>query len=167
MIWEMFEVFWFIIVEFWYIWLLVLVLTLVPYGFNKLEEWVEKRRLKKYKDLNEWKKLSGREFEKMAAIIFEEQGYKAKVVGGAGDKGIDIKLKKDGRKYFVQCKNMERVQPKDVRAFWGSIEEYIRKEKIKKGYFVTTGDFSKAGKEFVKNKPIELFNGLKLENFYK
>jgi len=32
---------------------------------------------------------------------------------------------------------------------------------------VTTGEFSKSEEEFVKDKPIELINGLELEKMYK
>jgi len=138
---------------------------------NRLRKQVEKRReekwIKEHGNLIEWKKVSGRKFEKIAAAIFRKSGYKAEVVGKSGDEGIDIELKKDGERYFAQCKRMEKVEPDKVRSFWGAIESYVRKGKIKKGFFVTTGEFSKSEEEFVKDKPIELINGLELEKMYK
>jgi len=79
------------------------------------------------------------------------------------DRGIDIIAEKDGKKTFVQCKRMEKVIPDDVRAFWGSITDLIKKREGEGGIFVTTGSFTEESKEFVKDKPIELVDGLKLE----
>jgi len=58
---------------------------------------------------------------------------------------------------------MGKVIPDNVRAFWGSIETQIKKGEAEKGFFVTTGNFSEGIEEWVRGKPIELINGLKLE----
>ena len=102
-------------------------------------------------------------FERMVAIIFENLGYKTKVVGGAGDGGIDIEAHKEGKKFFIQCKRKEQVRPSEIRDFAGSIQNLNLE--TEKGFFVTTGDFSKEGKAFAKGNPIkiDLINGLELE----
>ncbi len=154
----------YVIKPFWWVWVIALGIGLLPRGLDYLSKWLEKRRTKKWleehKTLEEWKKVDGRKFEEIVAIIFEKLGYKTKI---RVDRGIDIIAEKDGKKTFVQCKRMEKVIPDDVRAFWGSITDLIKKREGEGGIFVTTGSFTEESKEFVKDKPIELVDGLKLE----
>jgi hypothetical protein len=49
--------------------------------------------------------MSGTEFEHYMAGVFEEQGYDATVLGGAGDQGVDLLLRKGNEFVAVQCKN--------------------------------------------------------------
>lgn len=167
-IFEILGIFWLIIKSLWWVWALALSIGLLPVIINWFSKWfskwLEERRLKKWleehKTLEEWKKVDGRKFEEIVAIIFEKLGYKTKI---RVDRGIDIIAEKDGKKTFIQCKRMDKVIPDDVRAFWGSIQKQIEKGKGEGGVFVTTGSFTEASKEFVKDKPIELIDGLKLE----
>ena len=122
----------YIIKPFWWVWVIAIGIGLLPRGFDYLAKWLEERRLKKWlekhKKLEEWKKVDGRKFEKIVAIIFEGLGYKTKVVGGPRDKGIDIIAKKDGNRFFFQCKRMEKVKPSDILAFSGALS----RKKLKK-----------------------------------
>lgn len=156
---------WQIIESLWFVWVIAFAIAVFPILLNilirKIKEIKLKRWLEKHKTLEDWKKLDGREFEKVVALIYQNLGYKTRVVGGAGDKGIDVIAKKDGRRNFIQCKRMSRVIPDDVRAFHGSIVNRLKEGE--KGFLVTTGDFTEQGREFAKDKPIELINGLKLE----
>jgi len=161
-------VFWQIFKSTWQIWILIvgvgLFRILVEYFLRWFKEWKLKRWLEKHKKLEDWKKLEGREFEKVVATIYRNLGYKTKV---RRDGGIDIIARKDGKRIFIQCKRMDKVVPDDVRAFWGSIQKQIEKGKGEGGVFVTTGSFTEGSKEFVKDKPIELIDGLKLEELTK
>lgn len=161
---ESIKVFWIIIKSLWWIWVIVLIIGLFPVIINWFFKWLEGRRLKKWleehKKLEDWKKLDGREFEKVVFTIYRNLGYKAK---RRRDHGIDIIAIKDGKRIFIQCKQMDKVKPDHVRAFWGSIEGKIKKRKGEKGFFVTTGEFTEQSRGFVKDKPIELIDGLKLE----
>ena len=166
---ELIRIFWITFIKpFWWLWLFALGVGLLPRVFNYLAEWREKKRLKKWleehKTLEEWKKVDGRKFEEIVAIIFEKLGYKTKI---RVDRGIDIIVERDGKKTFIQCKRMDKVIPDDVRAFWGSIQKQIERGKGEGGVFVTTGSFTEGSKEFVKDKPIELIDGLKLEELAK
>lgn len=156
---------WQIIKSLWFVWVVALGVAVIPVLFNilirKIEEIRLKRWLEEHKKLEDWKKLNGREFEKIVALIYKGLGYKTKITGGAGDRGIDIILKKDGKNWFIQCKQMEVVSPKYVREFYGSVVSRLGEGE--KGFLVTTGDFTAEGKEFAKDKPIELINGLKVE----
>jgi len=159
-----FKEFWPIIKIFLWIFAILLGIELLEIGFKYLRNWLEKRRTKKWleehKILEEWKKLSGKEFEEIVAAIFEKLGYRTKIKRNGG---IDIIAWKDKKQFPIQCKQMEKVIPDDVRAFWGSIQDQVSKGKIEKGFFVTTGSFTEGVKEWVKDKPIEFINGLKLE----
>ena len=170
---ETMKLLWDIIRRFWWVWAMALGLELIivflERFFDWLEKWLDKRRtqkwLEKHKTLEDWKKVSGKEFEKITATIFEKLGYKTKIIGGAGDRGIDVIAKKDGKRYFIQCKQMNKVSPSMLRDFYGSIADRLKEGE--KGFFVTTGEFTQEGKEFAQNKPIELINGLELEKMAK
>jgi len=163
-IFEILKVFWLIIKSLWWVWVIAIGIGLLPRGFDYLAKWLKKGRVKKWleehKKLEDWKKLDGREFEKVVAAVYEKLGYKTKI---RVDRGIDIIAEKDGKKTFIQCKRMDKVIPDDVRAFWGSITDLIKKGEGEKGFFVTTGNFTDESYDFVKGKPIELVDGLKLE----
>jgi len=137
--------------------------------FQWFGKWLEKQRVKKWlekhKTLEDWKKVNGKEFEKITAAIFEKLGYKTKVVGGPGDKGIDVIAEKEGKRSYIQCKKMEKVSPHAIRDFYGAIVDNLREGE--KGFFVTIGEFTEEGKDFAKGKPIELIDGLKLEKLFK
>ena len=164
-IFETLEVFWVIIKSLWWLWLIAFGISLIPIYFRRFERWISKRRaqkwLEEHRTLEEWKRVGGLEFEEIVAIIFEKLGYKTKIRRNGG---IDIIAQKDGKRIFFQCKNMDRVIPDHVRAFWGSIEAKIKKGEGEKGIFITTGSFTEGIKEWVKDKPIELIDGLKLED---
>jgi len=130
-------------------------------GFDYLSKWLEKRRtkkwLEKHKTLEEWKKVGDKEFERITAAIFEKLGYKTKVVGGPGDRGIDVISYKGSKKIAIQCKKQDIVPPKDILALKGAINEN------EQGILATTGHFTKEGEEIDKEKSIELIDGLELE----
>lgn len=149
----------------WIIWAILFGACLFPILverlFNWLGEWKDKKYLEKHKKLEDWKKLDGREFEKVVATIYRNLGFKTKITGKSGDRGIDVVVTKEGKKYFIQCKKMDIVPPKFIREFYGSIVDKLQDGE--KGIFVTTGEFTQEGREFAKDKPIELIEGLKLE----
>ena len=166
---ELIKPFWQIMKQLWYIWIIIASLIGVQLFFRWFEEWSDNRRIKKWfekhKILEEWKTISGTEFEKVTAIIFNNLGYKTKVIGGSGDREIDIKGSKDGKRIFIQCKNMEKVKPHDIRAF----SDTLRKQNLKEGemgIFVTTGEFTKGDEREAKEASVQmkLINGIKLEN---
>ena len=49
--------------------------------------------------------MSGTQFEHFMASLFRALGYRATVLGGAGDQGVDVRLEKGGETIAVQCKN--------------------------------------------------------------
>ncbi|MBU6501077.1 MAG: restriction endonuclease [Patescibacteria group bacterium] len=114
------------------------------------------------------KGMSPAQFEKEVADMFEGLGYKAEVVGGANDGGIDVIAHKDGKKYFIQCKKFitREVTPHEVRDFLGAITNI--NNPAEKGFFVTTGNFTMMAEKAAEGNPrIELIDGLKLIKYYR
>ena len=120
-----------------------------------------------YKNLCMLKGMRPEEFEIEIADMFSRLGYKAEVVGGSHDGGIDVIARKDGKEYLVQCKKYitRTTGVKDVREFNGVVSA----RQAEKGFFISTNGFTpEAEKEFEKNPRIELINGWKLvEDYYR
>jgi hypothetical protein len=69
-----------------------------------------------------WTSLSGHEFERELAKLFQSHGYSARVTRGSGDHGVDIFLQRAGRTTVVQCKqNKNPVGPAVARELLGAL----------------------------------------------
>jgi restriction system protein len=99
-------------------------------------------------------------FEEFVAEVFEAMGYEVEHVGGTGDEGADLKVKKAGLHGIVQCKYFSRgvVGSPELQKFLGTIHH----TKSHKGFFVTTRTFTLAAEKFVAPHPIELIDGPRL-----
>lgn len=114
------------------------------------------------------KGMSPTEFEQEMADMFRCLGYTAEAVGGANDGGIDVVARKDGKKYYIQCKKFmtREVTPHDVRDFLGAITNVSNP--AEKGYFITTNKFTLAAERTAEGNPrIELIDGNRLVEYYK
>jgi restriction system protein len=70
-------------------------------------------------------RLNHKRFEELAAELLRRDGFRrVRVVGGAGDRGVDVVgVACDGRPYAVQCKYYTRpVGPGEVRDFVGALQ---------------------------------------------
>lgn len=96
-------------------------------------------------------------FEKYVAQLFQRRGYRVKHRGRAGDMGVDLELTNgNGRRAIVQCKRYRNtVGPKVIRELYGTLIH----EKVAHGFLVTTGNISKAAREWAKGKPLTLIDG--------
>ena len=99
-------------------------------------------------------------FEEFVAEVFEAMGYEVERVGGTGDEGADLKVKKAGLLGIVQCKYHSRgvVGSPELQKFLGTVHH----TRSHKGFFVTTRTFSLAAEKFVAAHPIELIDGPRL-----
>jgi len=99
-------------------------------------------------------------FEEFVAEIFEAMGYEVETVGGTGDEGADLRVKKKGLTAVVQCKYHKKgvVGSPELQKFLGTIHH----TRSHKGFFVTTRTFSLAAEKFVAEHPIELIDGRRL-----
>ena len=88
--------------------------------------------------------LSPTRFEHAVAELFRQRGYHAKVTGQAGDRGIDILLRKNGQTGAVQCKRYrKKIGPAPVREFVGALEG----AGVDEGYFVTTSSYTSGARD--------------------
>jgi restriction system protein len=105
--------------------------------------------------------LTPESFEEFVAELFEMLGYEVERVGGSGDEGADLRLRRDdGLLAVVQCKYQKRsvVGSPALQRFLGTIHH----TRSHKGYFVTTTTFSLSAEKFAANNPIELVDGPRL-----
>ena len=112
-------------------------------------------------------------FEALVLDLLVKMGYgdsraDTEVVGGSGDGGIDGIIKEDElglNRIYVQAKRWKNNVPVDhIRNFTGALES----KGARNGIFITTSDFTKRAKEFVKkitSKQIILINGDQLAQF--
>lgn len=107
------------------------------------------------------RELSWQEFEMLVGEFFRRQGYAVQEQGGStSDGGIDLVLRKDGKRYFVQCKHWKawRVGVRVVRELFG----VMAAEKADGGFVVTSGVFSRDAFAFAAGKQIVLIDGAQL-----
>jgi restriction system protein len=103
----------------------------------------------------EWKR-----FEDLSMGYYLEKGILAKATSLGVDGGIDIKLYQDDTgeaTSLVQCKawNNKAVGVKAIREFLGVLAH----EKVPKGFFMTSGEFTDEAKAVAKTNKINLING--------
>lgn len=103
----------------------------------------------------EWKK-----FEELSTAYYQEKGIRAEATSLGADGGIDIKLYQGETgtpSAIVQCKawNSRQVGVKQIREFLGVMTH----EKIAKGFYMTSGEYSDDAKEVAKANRITLING--------
>ena len=105
--------------------------------------------------------LSGESFEEFVAELFEMLDFEVEKVGGSGDQGADLRLRRrDGLLAVVQCKYHKQglVGSPELQRFLGTIHH----TRSAKGFFVTTSTFTLSAEKFAAENPIELLDGPKL-----
>ncbi|MBM7620176.1 restriction system protein [Bacillus tianshenii] len=129
-------------------------LKLIEYRVKQTERIKAKSQLESIKEMHHF------EFEYFMKEVFELLGYKANLTPKTGDGGKDILLHKNKELILVECKrfNKTKVTRPDIQKFHSAIIDM----EAKRGYFVTTGAFTKQAIEYALNKSIELINGEEL-----
>ncbi len=104
--------------------------------------------------------LTSEGFEEFVGELFEALGYDVERVGGTGDEGADLRVRRNGLLAIVQCKYHRQgvVGSPELQKFLGTIHH----TRSHKGFFVTTRTFSLAAEKFVAEHPIELIDGPRL-----
>lgn len=133
-----------------------ILLPLFNKKYSNLKKY--KKKLKEYENwffrtqLDFWRSLSGRQFEIELASLLKKHGHTVKVVGGAGDKGIDIILDNNTA---VQCKaHKSKVGPAAIRDLIGSMQN----ANYKQGILASVNGFSKGVYEYNKKNNIKLLD---------
>jgi restriction system protein len=104
--------------------------------------------------------LTPHHFETVIRDLFQAMGFDTYQTRPSRDGGVDCVAHYTesviGGKYIIQAKRFTHPVPvEDVRDLAGALDH----ERASKGILVTTSDFTKAGYEFARGKPIELING--------
>jgi restriction system protein len=138
----------------------VSLVLLIPAIISAINSLRRKRLLEDQKDLDSIRSLSWKEFEELVGEAYRRQGYFVLENPGEGaDGGVDLRLRKDCKKVYVQCKHWRRdVGVKVVRELYG----VIKAQNAAKGIIVTSGSFSADAMSFAKGKEIELVDGKQL-----
>ena len=102
-------------------------------------------------------------FEEFVGELFEALGFEVEQVGGSGDQGVDLHLKRAGLAAIVQCKYYKAkgkalIGSPEAQKFLGA----IHRTKSHRGYFVTTTGFTLAAEKLAADQPMELIDGPRL-----
>ncbi len=102
--------------------------------------------------------LGWRDFERLVGEAFRRRGYSVEETGlGGADGGIDLILRRDGRRILVQCKQWrrERVPINVVREMYGLMAHH-RADEVR---IAALGGFTPDAERFAEGKRIELIDG--------
>ena len=114
----------------------------------------------KQTSINSIRQLSWRDFEQLISEAYRKQGYQVMETEDGPDGGIDLILRKNGKKILVQCKHWkkQKVGVKEVRELNG----IVAAKGAYSGILVTSGAFTTEALNFAEESPIELIDGEKL-----
>jgi len=97
--------------------------------------------------------MSGGEFEDFMAQLLRAAGYKVDVVGGAGDQGVDLLMKKGRKLIAVQCKKYGRpVGNAAISAVYAGAKHYGAKQ----AWVVAPEGFTKGAIDLAKSTGVRL-----------
>jgi Holliday junction resolvasome RuvABC ATP-dependent DNA helicase subunit len=115
---------------------------------------------------DEMAEMSGQDFERLISRLLDAMEFRTELTKVSGDGGIDIIAVLDkpiiGGKYLFQCKRYapdNLVGASAVRDFCGAVSA----DRVVKGVFVTTSDFTPHAREFADKAGIELIDAAKLK----
>jgi len=145
---------------------LVVIVLLAAGLLSFILSWRKRRLLNRQTGLDSVGGLSWQEFESLVGEVFRGRGYRVLENPGQGaDGGVDLRLRKDGKKAYVQCKHWKKrsVGVKIVRELYG----VVMARKADQGIVVTYGDFTPEARAFALGKPLMLIGGEKLSKLIR
>jgi len=120
--------------------------------------WRKSNLLETQTSLETLRSLSWKDFEYIVSETYRRQGFNVEERGAGGaDGGVDLVLRKEGRKTFVQCKRWRErsVGVSIVRELYG----VMAAEGAEQGIVVTSGDFTAEAQNFARGKALNLIGG--------
>ena len=105
--------------------------------------------------------LGWRDFERLVGEAYRRRGYTVEETGlGGADGGIDLILRRDGKRTLVQCKQWrrEKVPVNVVREMYGLLAHHGA-DAVR---IAALGGFTPEAARFADDKPIELIDGAML-----
>lgn len=129
---------------------------------NLFDTIFRKSLYKKFSSLEELRQIHPQQFEEYIAAVYQNKGYAVDTVTPySRDHGIDVMVRKKGKKYAIQVKRYGEsnyVKAKEVREFYGS---YIG-DGFDGGIFVTTSFYGQQAREWAEERGMELVDGPQL-----
>jgi restriction system protein len=118
------------------------------------------------KSLSNIEKLSWKEFMEYIMLLFKKLGYTLEGESGSRDEGFDLKVKRDGRLSLIRCKKyyVRKVPLSMLNEFYDAMSN---EPGLHKGYFITTGFFSREAWRFASDKQIDLIDRFRLMDFVR
>ncbi len=118
--------------------------------------------LELHQTMRDIRTMTWREFEDLVAAVYQANGYDVEARGGdMPDGGIDLIVRKDDKRWIVQCKHYrdQWVGVRPIRELLG----IVTVEKATGGVFVASGVFDEQAKAFAKETDqLELVGGEQL-----
>ena len=124
-------------------------------------KFLDRQLLDRQDGLSSIRDLSWEEFERLVGEAYRRQEYDVVHTGSpAGDGGVDLVLRRDGRTILVQCKHWKawKVGVKEVRELLG----VVTSEGAQSGILVTSGSFTAEAVDFASRNAITLVAGPEL-----
>jgi restriction system protein len=120
---------------------------------------------KQNKTIEKVRSLNWQQFEQFVGRYFKDQGYFVVETPTGPDGGVDLVLRKDGEKTYVQCKHWKtyKVSVDKVRELLGSMVA----GRADRGVLVTTGQITSSARQFGKQHGIRLIDGKELEHLVR
>jgi len=134
-------------------------------GLAALKSFIRERKtrnlFKQNQSIGRIRSITWRQFESYVGEAFRQKGYFVVETPDGPDGGVDLVLRKDGEKTYVQCKHWKayKVGVEKVRALLGSMTAGGADH----GVLVTTGHFTSSAIRFGQQHGIKLVNGKDLE----
>jgi len=118
------------------------------------------------KSLSDLEDMSWREFGEYVWDLFSKLGYSIDSKNDPLDAGADLKIRRDGKTFLVRCRKyyVRRVPFAMVNEFCEAVNA---ERPVEKGYFITTGFFTREAQKLAAGKPIELIDGERLMDFVR
>jgi restriction system protein len=99
--------------------------------------------------------MSGQQFEVFMANLFNSMGYRATVLGGSGDQGVDLILDIGDERVAVQCKNYQKaVGNKPVQEVYAG----ARHHQCQNAWVVAPAGFTKGAFDLARSVGVSLFD---------
>lgn len=139
-------------------------LPLICLGGAAMSAWRKKQRnslianVAQSRAANVLDGMTWREFEILVGEAFRRNGFQVLETGGNGaDGGVDLVLRKNNEKFFVQCKQWKayKVGVEVVRELYGVMAAHGAVG----GFVVTSGRFTDAATEFAQGRNLKLIDG--------
>lgn len=97
------------------------------------------------------------EFDELVANLYRALGHRAVRTNATGEHAINVIVQAlNGQKWIVQCKQWRgAVGESVVREFYAAMQ----REQAAQGAIITTAKFTPKAREWVRGKPIHLYDG--------